>query len=344
MATIDADSHVIETEATWQYMEGAGAQYRPLLLVSRTDPPSEFWLIDGKLRARSGNVGRIAFKESRELSDVPARLRHMDQLGTDIQVLYPSIWTSITFTHPEAEVAICRSYNRWLGDAWQKGDGRLRWAAVMPLMSMDKAIEEMNVAKDNGACAVVHRPFEGNKHPSDPYFFPLYEEASRLNLPICFHAGIGSAELFDLYGKSAGGGSFMKFKLSVISAFDSIVAGGIPKRFPDLRFGFIEVSAQWVPYLVHALARVRGEQKRAGRIDYELLRENRLYVACQLDDDLPNVLKYAGEDNIVLGTDYGHADSSTELGALRTLREECTVSRDAVEKILDANPRALYGL
>jgi predicted TIM-barrel fold metal-dependent hydrolase len=325
-------------------MDGPDAQYRPVLVESRTDPSREFWVIDGKLRARSGNIGRIAFKESRELSDVAARLRHMDQLGTDIQVIYPSLWTSVIFSRPEAEVAVCRSYNRWLGDGWRKGSGRLRWVAVLPLMSIDKAVEEMNAAKESGACAVLHRAFEGNRHPSDPYFFPLYEEASRLDLAVCFHAGIGSAELFDLYDRAPGGGSFMKFKLSVISAFDSIVTAALPARFPDLRFGFIEVSAQWIPYLLHALARLRGEQKRSDPINYNLLRENRLYVACQLNDDLPHVLKYAGEDNIVLGTDYGHSDSSTELTALQTLREECPVPRAAVEKILDANPRALYGL
>ena len=343
MATIDADSHVIETEATWQYMEGPDAQYKPLSVVSRTDPPREFWLIDGRSRNRGGNVGRDASKECRELSDVGARLRHMDELGTDIQVLYPSIWTSVIFSRPEVELAICRSYNRWLGDAWRQGNGRLRWVAVMPLMSIDKAIEELNLAKDNGACGLLHRGFEGNRHPSDPCFFPLYEEASRLNMPVCFHAGIGSTELLDLYNKAPGGGGFMKFKLPVISAFETIVSGGIPARFPDLRFAFVEVSAQWVPYLMHSLARLRGEHTRKSQIPYGLFRENRLYVACQLDDDLPLVLKYAGEDNIVLGTDYGHSDNSTELEALQTLREECPVSRDAVEKILDANPRALYG-
>ena len=136
----------------------------------------------------------------------------------------------------------------------------------------------------------------------------------------------------------------MKFKLPVISAFETIVSGGIPARFPDLRFSFVEVSAQWVPYLMHSLGRARGEHTRKSRIPYDLFRENRLYVACQLDDDLPYVLKYAGEDNIILGTDYGHSDNTTELEALQTLREECPVSREAVEKILDANPRALYGL
>lgn len=51
-----------------------------------------------------------------------------------------------------------------------------------------------------------------------------------------------------------------------------------------------------------------------------MMREKRLYVACQTDDDLPYILKYSGEDNIVIGTDYGHVDSSSELDAIQTLR------------------------
>ena len=120
MAIIDADSHVIETEATWQYMEGTDVKFRPLIVASKTDPRGEYWLIDGRLRSRGGNVGRDAFQECRELSNIGARLRHMDELGTDIQVLYPSLWTSLMFSRSEIELAICRSYNRWLADAWRQ--------------------------------------------------------------------------------------------------------------------------------------------------------------------------------------------------------------------------------
>ena len=77
---------------------------------------------------------------------------------------------------------------------------------------------------------------------------------------------------------------------------------------------------------------------------HDLLRENRLYVACQTDDDIPYVVKYAGEDNLVIGTDYGHADTSSELRALQTFREREDLDPRVIDKILDANPRALYGL
>jgi predicted TIM-barrel fold metal-dependent hydrolase len=69
-----------------------------------------------------------------------------------------------------------------------------------------------------------------------------------------------------------------------------------------------------------------------------------MYVTCQTNDDLPFVLKYAGEDNLIIGSDYGHADTSAELDALRNLHETTPVSPEVIKKILEDNPKALYGL
>jgi predicted TIM-barrel fold metal-dependent hydrolase len=86
--------------------------------------------------------------------------------------------------------------------------------------------------------------------------------------------------------------------------------------------------------------------ERGGKkVDKEdVLRRNRIYVACQTDDDLPYVLKYSGEDQLVIGTDYGHNDTSSEILALRKLKEDGAVPPQVVNKILDDNARALYGL
>ena len=55
-------------------------------------------------------------------------------------------------------------------------------------------------------------------------------------------------------------------------------------------------------------------------------------------------MKYVGEDNLVIGSDYGHNDTSTELAALRTFASGGIVDERVVTKILDDNPRRLYGL
>ena len=75
-----------------------------------------------------------------------------------------------------------------------------------------------------------------------------------------------------------------------------------------------------------------------------MLRRSRIWVACQTDDDLPYVLKYAGDSSLVIGTDYGHNDTSSEILALRKLREDGAVPPQVVEKILDDNAKALYSL
>jgi predicted TIM-barrel fold metal-dependent hydrolase len=119
--------------------------------------------------------------------------------------------------------------------------------------------------------------------------------------------------------------------------------GGIPDQFPRLRFGFIEAAAQWVPYLIIDLRRrLEREGKRA--LSESPLRDNRVYVACQTNDDIPYIMQYVGEDNLVIGSDYGHSDTSSELEALRNFQHSGGLSSGVVRKILEDNPRALYGL
>jgi predicted TIM-barrel fold metal-dependent hydrolase len=69
-----------------------------------------------------------------------------------------------------------------------------------------------------------------------------------------------------------------------------------------------------------------------------------MFVACQTTDDLPYILDAVGDDNIVVGTDYGHNDTATEIDALRRLREDGTIDTSSVDKILSDNPKRLYAL
>ena len=87
----------------------------------------------------------------------------------------------------------------------------------------------------------------------------------------------------------------------------------------------------------------RFERSDRGGVQ-NIIRDNRVYVACQTDDDLPYVLKYSGEDNIVIGSDYGHADTSAEIEALRKFKAMGEVEPRVIDKILYDNAKALYGL
>lgn len=349
MGSIDADAHVIESPLTWAHLAEADKRHMPMVVTQswgdeRADADgrraSEYWLMDNRLHARDRNIGTDTTVESREMRDVEARLAHMDELGIDVQVLYPTDFLRPAVRTAAAELALTRAYNRWLAGIWARASERLRWVVLPPLASAPELIaDELAWAKDNGAVGVFMRGLEWDRNVADPFFFPLYEAAERLDLPVCFHSGNNSILHHDFFLDDT---TFTKFKLAVVGAFHSLLEKNIPGRFPGLRWGFIEVSAQWVPYVCHDL---RYRFRRLGRrLPDKPLAENRMYVACEVTDDIPYILQYAGEDNIVVGTDYGHHDPSTEINAFTLIRQRDDLTPEAIAKITDTNPRALYGL
>src|ERR1043166_4069083 len=286
MAVIDSDAHVLETERTWDYMLESERDLRPRVVATPDNETSggESWLIDGIYIGKARNVGHDTAKAAREMDDIGARLKHMDDLGVDVQVLYPTIFLRPFTRRPELELAITRSYNRWLIDIWKRAPERLRWVAVLPLLSMDKALEEARFAKENGACGIFIRGLEGDKRLSDTYFFPLYEAAGRLDLPICVHAATGSFAVHDFFADECG---FSRFKLAVVSSFHGLIFNEIPDKFRNTRFAFIEVSSQWVPYAIHDFAR-RKERSGVSVDKSDVLRKNRIYVAGKTDEIFPS--------------------------------------------------------
>ena len=356
MPVIDADAHVVETEQTWDFMDPSDMKYRPAF-VGPVDG-KYYWMVEGKVRRPARHpisdpaleeetvrdTGRsVAVSQAaRYMENVGARLHHMDELEVDIQVLHSTIFIEQIADRPEVEVAVCRGYNRWLTDIYNRSDNRLKWVAVLPYMEMDEAIKELRLSVQNGACGAAIRPIEGNRIPTDPYFYPVYEEASRLNVPIVLHIANANPANLDLVSQynGAGAAAFWRFNVPTVASCHAIMASEIPELFPNLRFSFVEAGAQWVPYVVADLKRRRLNKK----LPDNPLKEYGIYVCCETSDDLPWVLKYAGDDNLVIGTDYGHTDTSSEIEAMRNLKKNGDLSPGVIDKILYDNPKALHGL
>ena len=197
--------------------------------------------------------------------------------------------------------------------------------------------------KELGFVAVATSAHSAGRNQDHPDFYPFYAKAQELGVPVCVHVGSGrpaaAADRFD--------NAF--FVHATTHAFEQmigvmcIVGGGILELYPKLKVAFLEVSAQWLPYVLADIAKRYHLQGRELN-KKELLRESRFYVGCEISDDLPYIVEHAGDDNLVVGTDYGHADSATELLALRGLLEDKRLGAPVANKIVSENARALYGL
>jgi predicted TIM-barrel fold metal-dependent hydrolase len=176
---------------------------------------------------------------------------------------------------------------------------------------------------------------------TDPYYYPIYDEAERLDIPIAVHLANGNPELVKIMTNEAGGG-FSTFRIPTVTSCYALIMSEIPRVFPKLRWGFIEVSSQWVPWIVHEAARRSLGSEHP--ISAECLRDFNIYVSTQTDDDFPYVISYAGEENLVIGTDYGHGDTSSELNAIARFKAIEGLGDEVKRKILSDNPRRFYGI
>jgi predicted TIM-barrel fold metal-dependent hydrolase len=149
----------------------------------------------------------------------------------------------------------------------------------------------------------------------------------------------------------------MRTKAAAINGVIGLILHKVPAKFPKLRFGCIEAGSMWTPFVAYDLRRQQFRQQgreSAGvlgvpklELASNLFKENRMYVTCQVDEDLPYILQCVGEDNLMVGSDYTHRDPSMELEFRRELQaraENGDLPQAAVQKILYDNPKRFYGL
>lgn len=360
-SVVDADTHICEPAAMWDLIPPEMRPRRPVMMTVPVDTlyarRNAFWLIDGNIVPKPAGRGGINLAtpcqtdfglartdieiRCREMTDCQARVRDMDSLGVDTQIVFPTLFLAYLTDDVELEIALCQAYNRFLGRAFDQSGGRIRWVVVPPLKSIDATIGELRYGKEHGAVGVFFRGIERDRTLDDQYFFPIYEEASSLDLPISVHTAAGCpawSQIFTIERNS----SFPHVRMLPLIAFRDLVANRVPEQFPRLRFGFIEAGASWVPYVLHALKRLFRDDD--GWWGPKLFDDYRLYVACEADEDIGYLSGFIGEDHLIAGSDYGHTDPSTEPQLVAALMGREDLRPALVDKILDGNARRFYGL
>jgi predicted TIM-barrel fold metal-dependent hydrolase len=356
---IDADAHVEESEAMFDRIDKEFRPRRPLPVRLDTDTVygkyNAVWLIDGetypKLVGRGGTIFRTPTimeaaslkRESigaQELTDVAARLRDMDKVNIDTQVVFPSLFLTVSSEDLRLEAALLRAYNSFLGECATASKNRIRFAALVPIRDVEESIKEIKRAAKIGAVAVMLHGMAWDKLLGDESLFPFYEAAADLNLPICVHLGWGCPALTRIFDAST---NFYSAILPVVMGFNSIMTSAAFEKIPNLRCGFLEAGAAWIPFLIKQVRRDNARQKKA-KDPIEYFRTGRVFVTCEADEDINGVAEIIGEDSFVLGSDYPHGDPSRQEDMVGEFRERSDLSQTLVEKMLSDNPRRLYGL
>jgi predicted TIM-barrel fold metal-dependent hydrolase len=132
--------------------------------------------------------------------------------------------------------------------------------------------------------------------------------------------------------------------------FLAIVGTGVAERFPRLRFAFAEAGVEWLPWLVH----VMDSYWRMGHGIFkddpgfghskikpsEILRDGKIYLVCEEDEDLSETLKLIGPERIMLGSDMPHSESHPN--SFQKFEQRTDLDDKVKAQILGANARRFF--
>ena len=375
----DADAHGSINPRMWEHLPEQYRARRPRpVTIHDGDGLGNFnagWLIEGSLEphalgpgAQQANTPRNVLAEfgatterehcsigSMTLNDPQARLRDMDRMGLDAQMLFPSTLYAHMTADPGFEAALFRAYNRYLGAQCRQAPKRLKWSGLLPLRDQRQAFEALEEMQRLGARAAVVFGTAGERMLSDPSFLPIWDEFARAQLPLCVHMGMSYPPLAQL-GQSIYDGHVIGMSLPAQLAFMAIVGHRMLDRYPDLEVAFLEFGAEWIFYMVsrmdHYLPLDRGahpfglSMPNAAQLPRESIRDyvksGRIFIAAEADDSmLHSFFELIGEDHVLFSSDFPHGEGR-ENAALEII-ERKDLSETQKQKLLYDNTVRLFG-
>lgn len=236
--------------------------------------------------------------------DLQARLRHMDAIGVDMQLM--STWVDMLGPDlpEEPAAAFHRAINQGLAAAVRTHPDRFRFLASVPLPYGARAAQELRTAVEhNGAVGALIGTHVGGRPLDDAAFDPFWGAAENLGVPVVLHPLSRAAMplLQDYYLANLLGNPF-----DTTVAASRLIFGGVMDRFPALVIVLVH-GGGYLPYAVGRLDhghRVRSEAQAPKKLPSAYL-DRFVYDHVVFDPNiLAGLVERVGADRIVLGSDY----------------------------------------
>jgi predicted TIM-barrel fold metal-dependent hydrolase len=303
MATryVDADGHVMENEAELNefieppYSNRGYATFRQLLPTL-----DSFHTLNGLPRKEGTFDPTIG----------PERwLEFLDRTGIEWSVLYPT--QGLAYGHvafPDWAAAYARAYNNWLHAKYLQASPRFKGVALIPMQDVPAAVAELRRAVTELGMVGAMIPSNGlTRHISHREYWPIYEEAERLDCALAVHGGsyinLGF-NTFTVFPATRALG----MPVPLMVAATGLIVDGALDAFPRLRIGFLEGGTDWIPLVLDRLERELeyGGLSLAHKPE-AYFRSGRLFVGCEGNEKgLAYAIERVGPEPFMFASDFPH--------------------------------------
>jgi predicted TIM-barrel fold metal-dependent hydrolase len=373
LLVVDSDLHVIEGEPAFarhlderyrdrapRYMGWGPTNFPWWTVNGQPIPPwATSEAVIGPQRYLDAPVEETYREVKRRGYDAESALDAMNQEGIDVAIVFRTfahMVVSIDDLEADYATALCAAFKDWMADYCATDPMRLKAAAILSLHDPELAAQEARRAvEQRGHVGVVLLPMPVNgRSPHASECDVLWAEVERLGVPVCFHGTSGGASRDYVSNRFVGHPNYRTlnhaaaFPLELMTAMGGMLVGGVVARFPRLKVAFLEGNCGWLPWWLH---RLDDQWKKYGggeALQLEALPseyfKRQCFIGTDVDEELLRVVvDEIGDENIVVSTDYPHADGPFPHGIDEFL-ELPGVSRESKRKILWDNCARLYGL
>ncbi len=321
---IDADGHTIEfMPAVRERLKGlAGGDLVNKVFSSATGFPDGWYRLnaDQRLAKRRVRPPWWGVPSENTLDRATAMLpklmyERLAETGADFAIVYPTVGLMALGTPmDEVRTALCRAINEYHHQAFRRYRDRLSPVALIPTHTPDEAIAELNYAvgelgyKNVLLAGLVNRALQGGDTRQayyvdhlgidSPYNYdPVWQRCQDLGVAPAFHSGgmgWGSRNSPNNYMFNHVG----HFAAACDATCKSLFMAGVTRRFPDMRFAFLEGGTAWAVTLYNDLI---GHWKKRNR---ETVRH---YDPRRLDVEQMRALFQSHGQEVLAGLDHDEA-------------------------------------
>jgi uncharacterized protein len=234
---------------------------------------------------------------------------------------------------PDLASALAAAHNRWLAETWLAADVRYRGVILVAPQDPPQAVAEIERTAALPGFVQIHIPMI-DRLLGDRHYYPIYEAASGLGIPISVHPN--AIDGIFRTGPGYPGGNpvyYTEWHSGLTSIFAanliSIVCNGVFERFPQLRLVMTEGGFAWLPDVMWRLDKdwrgLRDEIPWLSRPPSEYILEHvrfttQPFIEPSRREHISAICDMIHADRVLMfSTDYPHWDFDDPVRALASI-------------------------
>ena len=346
---VDADGHIVESESKlMDYLEGPYAEIKRFhsflpgpdgVVGGGTIAGKDYF--DSSLGGKLGAHGGPGFPSPQEWLD-NANKGNLEHI-----FLFPTTLLGYSrIQDPDYLIALTRAYNNYVSEEWLKVNPRFKSVALMPFTDIEESIKEMRRCVTELGFSGVFLAAVGFGLLGEKRTHAFYAEAERLGTFVAVHGGHATRE--QRYTKFIQRHT-IGFPVSAMQQMMHMTYEGVYEKFPNLRVGYLEAGATWVPYMLN---RMDEEWEKRGWFEAieckkkpsDYLCGGNVFIHAEPGEQLlPEVIRIMGQNRLFYASDWPHWDNEFPESIDHIMDRTDLTEQDKMD-ILRNNALEMYGI